>query len=85
MLGIITRLVVTQATNAALLGLILYLRSLSSRFPATVTALFGCDLIITVCFAALVPLVNVLGEGGSSRRASSCSLKVSCEYRLARE
>jgi hypothetical protein len=65
-MSIITRLVVTQATNAALLWLVLYLRELSPRFPATVTALFGCDLIITLCFGALVPLVNALGDGGSS-------------------
>jgi hypothetical protein len=58
--------VVTQAANAALVWFALFLREHPNRFPATVTALFGCDLIITVCFSALVPLTSFLGEGGTT-------------------
>jgi hypothetical protein len=65
-LSVLTRLVVTQATNAALVWLALFLREHGNRFPATVTALFGCDLIITACFATLVPFVSIIGEGGST-------------------
>jgi hypothetical protein len=59
---VLTRLVVAQATTAALVWLALFLREHGNRFPATVTALFGCDLIITVCFAVLVPLTSSLGD-----------------------
>jgi hypothetical protein len=65
-ISVLTRLVVTQATTAALVWLALFLREQGNRFPATVTALFGCDLIITVCFATLVPVVSIIGEGGST-------------------
>ena len=44
----------------------LYLREMSSRFPTTLTALFGCDLMITLCFGALLPVVSALGAPGSS-------------------
>ncbi len=65
-LTVVTRVVVGQATNAALVWLALYLREHVSRFPATITALFGCDLIITVWFGVLVPLIGNLGTGASS-------------------
>lgn len=65
-INVLTRLVVTQATNAALVWLALFLREFSGRFPATITALFGCDLIITVCFGALIPLTSRLGDGGTT-------------------
>lgn len=65
-ISVLTRLVVSQATTAALVWLALFLKEQGNRFPATITALFGCDLIITICFAALVPLVSIVGEGGST-------------------
>lgn len=65
-INVLTRLVVTQAANAALVWFALYLRDHPNRFPATITAMFGCDLIITVCFSALVPLTVFLGESGTT-------------------
>ena len=62
-LVVLTRLVVAQATSAALVWLALFLREHPSRFAATITALFGCDLIITVCFGVLVPLTTSFGDG----------------------
>ena len=59
----LTRIIVGQATNAGLLWLALYLRDFPSRFPATLTALFGCDLIITVCIGVLLPLALSVGAG----------------------
>jgi len=65
-LSVLTRLVVTQAVNAALVWLALFLRNYPARFPATITALFGCDLVITVCFSAMIPLTGFVGEGGTT-------------------
>jgi len=65
-LTVLTRLVVAQATTAALVWLALFLREHVNRFAATITALFGCDLIITVCFGVLVPLAGSLGDTLSS-------------------
>ena len=62
MLEVVTRIVVGQATNAGLVLLATYLREVPDRFPATLTALFGCDLIITACFGALVPVLTLAGE-----------------------
>lgn len=61
-LQIMTRLVVAQATNAALLWLALYLREFPDRFSATLTALFGCDLILTAVFGAVAPMVLRFAE-----------------------
>lgn len=55
-----TTIVVSQATIAALTWLALQLRELGERFFATITALFGCDLLITACFGALLPLLNLI-------------------------
>lgn len=56
-LGIVTRVVVGQATHAGLVWLATYLREFPNRFPGTLTALFGCDLIITAAFGLLVPML----------------------------
>jgi hypothetical protein len=61
-LEISTRIVVGQATTAALIWLATFLREFPNRFAATLTALFGCDLIITACFGLLVPIVLPFGE-----------------------
>lgn len=66
MLTTLTRIVVGQATNAGLVWLALQLREQPQRLVATLTALFGCDLIITACFGLLVPLLSLLGEAGLS-------------------
>ena len=60
---LLTQIIVGQATTAGLLWLALYLRDLPNRFPATLTALFGCDLIITVCMLVLLPLALALSFG----------------------
>ncbi|MDH3641007.1 MAG: hypothetical protein OES38_02870 [Gammaproteobacteria bacterium] len=55
-----TSIVVGQTTTAALTWIALNLRELGNRFLATITALFGCDLIITASFALVLPLTSVL-------------------------
>lgn len=55
-----TSIVVGQTTTAALTWIALNLRELGNRFVATITALFGCDLIITAAFALVLPLTSLL-------------------------
>ena len=62
-LEIITRVVVSQTTYAGLVWLATYLREFPQRFTATVTALFGCDLIITAVFGLLIPIFTGISEG----------------------
>ena len=59
LLSAATSIVVNQSSTAALTWIALNLRELESRFPTTITALFGCDLIITAAFALLLPLASV--------------------------
>jgi hypothetical protein len=59
---IVTRVVVSLATTAALVWLATFLREFPSRFIGTLTALFGCDLLITAAFGLLVPVFNLFGE-----------------------
>jgi hypothetical protein len=54
-------IVVAQAVTALLVFLALSLRGLGARFVTTVTAWFGCDLIITACFGLVLPVTSVLG------------------------
>lgn len=61
LLAIVNSSVVAQATTALLVLLALSLKGLGARFVTTVTAWFGCDLIITACFALLLPLGSLLG------------------------
>ena len=56
LLTTINSIVVGQTTTAALVWVALNLRDLGGRFLATITALFGCDLIITAVFALVLPL-----------------------------
>ena len=51
-----TSIVVGQTATAALTWIALNLRELGDRFLATITALFGCDLIITAAFALVLPV-----------------------------
>lgn len=55
LLSISTLVLVNQAAYAGLLWLATYLREMPDRFTTTLTAIFGCDLIIT----ALYGLVDV--------------------------
>jgi hypothetical protein len=57
---IITRVVVGQAAYASFLWLATFLRQHPARFPAALTALFGCDLLITALFGLLLPFFGVL-------------------------
>lgn len=59
---IVTRVVVGLATTAGLVWLATYLREFPARFIGTLTALFGCDLLITAVFGVLVPVFNLFGE-----------------------
>jgi hypothetical protein len=54
-----TSIVVNQTATAALTWTALNLRELGSRFLATITALLGCDLIITAVFALILPLATL--------------------------
>lgn len=61
-LDILTSVIVNQTVTALLVLLALALRNLTGRFVATITAIFGCDLIITACFALVLPISLMLGQ-----------------------
>ena len=48
--------VVSLATVATVAWLVLYLKGISGRFPATLSALAGSDFLLTVIPAALAPI-----------------------------
>jgi len=54
-------IMVGQTTTAGLVFLALSMRNLGARFVTTITAMFGCDLIITACFGMVLPLASQLG------------------------
>lgn len=58
LLRIATFTLVTMATLAAATWLALNLRGVIGRFPATITAMFGCDLLFTLLLALLIPLAG---------------------------
>jgi hypothetical protein len=58
----LTSVIVGQTTTAVLVLVALSMRNLGSRFVTTITALFGCDLIITACFGLVLPLATHLGQ-----------------------
>ena len=60
LLSTATGIVVGQTTTAALTWLALQLREFADRFFATITALFGCDLLITACFGGQLPLLSLI-------------------------
>jgi len=53
-----TRVIVSMATTAAAAWMMLSMRDVIARYPATITALFGCDLLFTLLSAILVPLAS---------------------------
>jgi hypothetical protein len=57
-----TSTVVTMATLAAITWFALNLRGVIARYPATMTAIFGCDLLFTLLVALLVPLSGGVGS-----------------------
>ncbi|MEJ2088288.1 MAG: hypothetical protein P8Y69_07405 [Gammaproteobacteria bacterium] len=61
-IAVVTRVVVTLATTAALVWLATYLREFPTRFLGTLTALFGCDLILSAIFGILSPIAAQLGD-----------------------
>lgn len=52
-----TSIVSQQAGLASLVWIALYLRSMDQRFAATITAMFGCDLLLTGLLGAMSPVV----------------------------
>ena len=62
LLRAITAIVVGQTTTAALIYLALALNNRGTRFLTTLTAIFGCDLIMTACYALVMPLSGLWGE-----------------------
>ncbi len=62
-LGGLTYVFVTLVTSAFVVWFALYLRQLDNRFPATIGALFGCDLLLTSLSLALLPIFSAAGEG----------------------
>jgi hypothetical protein len=62
LMEILTRVVVSQAAYAGLVWSACFLREYPTRFAGTITALFGCDLLITSLFGVLVPLFSRLGD-----------------------
>jgi hypothetical protein len=58
----VTRVVVSLAVFAALVWLATFLREVPARFPGTLTALFGCDLLITAVFGVVVPIGARFGD-----------------------
>jgi hypothetical protein len=61
LLQTLTSIIVGQTTTAVAVLLVLTLRNMAARFVTTITALFGCDLIITACAGLLLPLATQLG------------------------
>ncbi len=61
----------SMTASAALVWFALYLRDFESRFPATITALFGCDLLLTTL---LLVLLQVLPDHGSTFAQSLVAL-----------
>lgn len=57
----LTSIIVGQTTTAVAALLILSMRNVAARFVTTITALFGCDLIITACAGLLLPIATQLG------------------------
>lgn len=62
LLQIVTAIIVGQSTTALLVFGALALNDLAGRFVTTITAIFGCDLIITVCIGVIMPVSAVIGD-----------------------
>lgn len=59
----LTAVLVGLSTTAALIMLTLSFKNLGQRFVTTITAVFGCDLLITACLALLLPVLGLIGDG----------------------
>ena len=53
-----TATIVTMATLAGAIWIALNVRGVIGRYPATIAAVFGCDLLFTLTFAMLIPLAG---------------------------
>ncbi len=53
LLSVSTLVLVNQAAYAGLLWMATYLREVPDRFTTTLTAIFGCDLLITVLYGVV--------------------------------
>jgi hypothetical protein len=62
-LPLLTALIVTMATTALITWFLLSLRGLDARFPATITAMFGCDLLFAVVNGVFVTAVGGIAAG----------------------
>lgn len=63
----VASITVGQAVTAALVLLALAFKDLAARFVTTITAILGCDLLITACFSLALPLLGaLLGESGTN-------------------
>ena len=54
-----TSIIVSQTTTAGLVWIALSWAEKADRFVTTITAIFGCDLIITASFALVLPLTSL--------------------------
>lgn len=61
-----TSIIVGQTTTAGLVWIVLSWAEKAERFVTTITAIFGCDLIITAVFSLLIPLTGTLGSAVGS-------------------
>jgi hypothetical protein len=61
-----TSIIVGQTTTAGLVWIMLSWAEKAERFVTTITAIFGCDLIITAVFSLLIPVTGVLGSAVAS-------------------
>lgn len=66
LLKIATGILVGQAVTAGLVYFCVAAKNLVARFVTTITALFGCDLLITACLALVFPVAGVLGPAAIS-------------------
>ena len=63
LISISTLVLVNQAAYAGLLWLATYLREVPDRFTTTLTAIFGCDLIITALYGLIdVAILSALDD-----------------------
>jgi hypothetical protein len=54
-----TSTLVSMAAIAVITWIALSARGVVGRFPATITAMFGCDLLFTSLIAVIVPIVGI--------------------------
>jgi hypothetical protein len=58
MMAALTYTVVTMTAIAAATWFILYLRNLDRRFPATITALYGCEVLLSTLLYAILQVTG---------------------------